>query len=126
VSTKHRLTKDGDLRELAQYFHALRDVLRLRILLLLASRGELTVTELARDLRVSQPLVSFHLRPLRLLGLVEVRRSGREVYCSVNVEEVRRRQEDFVSRLDGSVTSSQFTSVERVREDGAEYPGSQE
>jgi len=123
VSTQRQVMRDGELRELAQYFHALRDVLRLRILLLLANEGEMTVTELTRALRVSQPLVSFHLRPLRLLGLVEVRRSGREVYCSVNIDEVRRRQEGFFSRLDGDM-SRVNPMVEQPLEDEDELPGS--
>lgn len=123
MSTQRQVMRDGELRELAQYFHALRDVLRLRILLLLANEGEMTVTELTRALRVSQPLVSFHLRPLRLLGLVEVRRSGREVYCSVNIDEVRRRQEGFFSRLDGDM-SRVNPMVEQPLEDEDELPGS--
>ena len=88
-----------ELREMARYFHALRDILRLRILLTLAERGEMTVTELAQTLRVSQPLVSFHLRPLRLIDLVQVRRVGREVYCSVNLSEIQRRQDEFMQLL---------------------------
>jgi DNA-binding transcriptional ArsR family regulator len=88
-----------ELKETARYFHALRDVLRLRILITLAESGEMTVTELARTLRVSQPLISFHLRPLRMLELVQVRRVGREVYCSVNVSEIQRRQDEFTQVL---------------------------
>jgi DNA-binding transcriptional ArsR family regulator len=88
-----------ELKEIARYFYALKDVLRLRILVTLAARGEMTVTELARTLRVSQPLVSFHLRPLRLIELVQVRRVGREVYCSVNLSEVQRRQDEFMQLL---------------------------
>ncbi|NLE45497.1 MAG: helix-turn-helix transcriptional regulator [Chloroflexi bacterium] len=92
-----------ELKELAVFFSALRDVLRLRILLALASSGELTVTELARTLRVSQPLVSFHLRPLRVLGLVTVRPAGRELYCSIDVEEIQRRLAGFTERLDDAI-----------------------
>jgi DNA-binding transcriptional ArsR family regulator len=88
-----------ELKEIARYFYALKDVLRLRILLVLASGKEMTVTELAQTLRVSQPLVSFHLRPLRLLELVQVRRVGREVYCSLNLSEIRHRQDAFVEML---------------------------
>ena len=88
-----------ELREIARYFHALRDILRLRILLTLAERGEMTVTELAQTLRVSQPLISFHLRPLRLIDLVQVRRVGREVYCSVNLSEIQHRQDEFMQLL---------------------------
>jgi DNA-binding transcriptional ArsR family regulator len=91
-----------ELKEIARYFHALQDVVRLRILITLADRGEMTVTELARTLRVSQPLVSFHLNPLRVLELVQVRRVGREVYCSVNLPEIQRRQDEFVQLLVGA------------------------
>jgi DNA-binding transcriptional ArsR family regulator len=97
----HELTIQ-ELKEIARYFHALKDVLRLRILITLAESGEMTVTELARALRVSQPLVSFHLNPLRVLELVQVRRVGREVYCSVNLSEIQRRQDEFMQVLAGT------------------------
>jgi DNA-binding transcriptional ArsR family regulator len=101
---QRRAALDGELREMARYFYALKDILRLRILLMLAESGEMTVTELARALHVSQPLVSFHLRPLRVIGLVQVRRSGREVYCSLNMSEIRRRQAEFVEMLTRAAT----------------------
>lgn len=94
-----RVPSLDELRETARYFYALKDLLRLRILVTLAGGGEITVTELAHTLRVSQPLVSFHLRPLRVLNLVRVRRSGREVYYSINLAEIRRRQDEFASLL---------------------------
>jgi len=98
-----------ELRETARYFYALKDILRLRILVTLAESGEMTVTRLARALHVSQPLVSFHLRPLRLLNLVQVRRVGREVYCSVNLPEIQRRQNEFVEKLTEVANSSNQT-----------------
>lgn len=91
-----------ELKEMARYFYALKDVLRLRILITLAENGEMTVTELARTLRISQPLVSFHLNPLRVQDLVQVRRVGREVYCSVNLGEIQRRQDEFIQVLAGA------------------------
>jgi ArsR family transcriptional regulator len=42
---------------------------------------------------LSQPLVSWHLRRLRLAGLVETRRSGREVVCSLGLETLARFRE---------------------------------
>jgi DNA-binding transcriptional ArsR family regulator len=90
---------EEELREMARYFYALKVILRLRILVTLAGSGEMTVTELARALHVSQPLVSFHLRPLRTLNLVQVRRAGREAYCSVNLPEIQRRQDEFMEML---------------------------
>lgn len=102
-----RRVVDVRLREIARYFYAFKDVLRLRILLALARHGEMTVTDLSRELRVSQPLVSFHLRPLRVLGLVQVRRSGREVYYSADLSEIRRRQREFAEMLDEAVHSEE-------------------
>lgn len=99
MAIQQRRAPGEELREIARYFYALKDILRLRILTTLAGSGEMTVTDLARALHVSQPLVSFHLRPLRVIGLVQVRRSGREVHCSVNLPEIQRRQDEFVDML---------------------------
>lgn len=55
----------------------LSDVNRLRIVRRLA-QGEASVTELIDHVGLSQPLVSWHLGKLRIAGLVETRRAGRE------------------------------------------------
>ena len=73
---------------LAALFQALADPTRLRILQRL-SEGDGTVTDLMRHVDLSQPLVSWHLRRLRAAGLVETRRSGREVVCSLARESLR-------------------------------------
>lgn len=97
--------RDQELKAIARFFHALKDVMRLRILYVLAAGGEMTVTSLARALGISQPLVSFHLRPLRQMSLVGVRRCGREVFCSLNATEIRARQQEF-SQLLSSASSN--------------------
>ncbi len=75
----------SSLRELTRFFHALTSASRLRIVQQLArSRGELSVGELAQRLGMSQPLVSWHLRDLRRIGLVLMRRDGRQSFCSLN------------------------------------------
>lgn len=71
------------LKELCSYYRTLSDVTRLRILEQLARR-ELTVTEIARGLRMSQPLVSWHLHRLKQVGLIRMHRNGREVRCSLD------------------------------------------
>ena len=73
-------------RELRLYFRALADVRRLRIVGILASTGEVGVKDLCLHLRASQPLVSWHLRVLKRCGLVNTRRQGRQVFCSLNRE----------------------------------------
>jgi DNA-binding transcriptional ArsR family regulator len=57
-------------------FTAIADPTRRRMLDLLRS-GEMTVTEIASSLPVSQPTISEHLRVLRNVGLAVVRKSGR-------------------------------------------------
>jgi ArsR family transcriptional regulator len=103
MAAQQRRAPDGELRDMARYFYALKDVLRLRVLVTLAENAEMTVTELAQALHVSQPLVSFHLQPLRVLGLVQVRRSGREVHCSLSMASIQRFQAEFMDMLTRSI-----------------------
>jgi DNA-binding transcriptional ArsR family regulator len=63
----------------AKYFRGLGDPIRLRILELLRSEGELSVGELVERLALPQPQVSNHLACLRWCGFVEARREGRAV-----------------------------------------------
>ena len=66
-----------EVRELKLMLHACADVTRLRILRLLADGREMSVSDLTASLRISQPLVSWHLRILRRSGLIVMRRIGR-------------------------------------------------
>jgi ArsR family transcriptional regulator len=80
------LLSESSVRDLRTYYRALGDDTRLRVLQLLATDGEHTVTELAQRLRLSQPLLSWHLRRLRRAGVVKTVRVGREVRCSFDRE----------------------------------------
>jgi ArsR family transcriptional regulator len=71
-----------DLRELRVFHKALADVNRLRIVQRLA-QGPATVGELIETVGLSQPLVSWHVGRLRVAGVVETRRAGREVLCQL-------------------------------------------
>lgn len=71
-----------ELRDVRQFHKALADVNRLRIVQRLAL-GEATVTDLIDHVGLSQPLVSWHIGKLRLAGLVDTRRSGRETFCRI-------------------------------------------
>lgn len=62
---------------LADFFRALGDEHRLRILQLLALHRELSVSELGDHLKQSQPAVSHHLAILKDAGLIGYRRDGR-------------------------------------------------
>ncbi len=80
------MLSDASLRELRHYHRALGDVTRLRILQLLATEGEQMVSEIARRLRVSQPLLTWHLHRLKRAGVVRTVRVGREVRCTFDRE----------------------------------------
>jgi ArsR family transcriptional regulator, arsenate/arsenite/antimonite-responsive transcriptional repressor len=72
------------VQDLSVYFRALSDRKRLRIAEYLARHEHVTVTQLGIELRMSQPLMSWHLRMLRRSGIVKTRRAGRQVLCSLN------------------------------------------
>lgn len=73
-----------ELRELKLMLHACADVTRLCILRLLGEGQELSVSDLTLALRLSQPLVSWHLRILRRCGLIATRRTGRQALYRLN------------------------------------------
>src|ERR1700686_5936213 len=72
-----------DWYELKTILKALAGVARMTIVYHLVRRPEITVTDLTDLLGISQPLVSWHLRKLRRAGIIQTRRVGRQVYCSL-------------------------------------------
>jgi ArsR family transcriptional regulator, arsenate/arsenite/antimonite-responsive transcriptional repressor len=74
---------DLDLRRLRALYRALGDTTRLRIVTLLAERGPMSVSEVSAGVGLSQPLISWHLRIMRLAGLISTERRGRETRCQL-------------------------------------------
>ena len=74
-----------ELRELRAFHKALADVNRLRIVRRLAA-SEASMAELIAHVGLSQPLVSHHLKRLRVAGLIETRRVGRETVATLRPE----------------------------------------
>ena len=81
------------MQDISVYFRALGDRKRLGILQYLAGHEQVPVTELGEKLRLSQPLISWHLRVLRRAGVVKTRRTGRQVLCSLNRQALRKYQD---------------------------------
>jgi DNA-binding transcriptional ArsR family regulator len=77
-----------DERTYSKYFKAFGDQSRLRILSLLAG-GEMTVNDIARKVKLSQPTVSRHLGILREAEVVIDRREGQQVFYSLNKTTVK-------------------------------------
>jgi len=76
---------ERDLRRLRTVYRALGDETRLRVISLLAEHGPMPVNELSARVALSQPLISWHLRILRLAGLINTRRHGRETICQLRI-----------------------------------------
>jgi len=81
--------------ELPDHFLAFANPTRLRILQRLGEVGEENVNDLALHLRMSQPRISWHLRMLRVGGVIRTRRDGRQVYCSLDVENIARERSEL-------------------------------
>jgi ArsR family transcriptional regulator len=74
---------EAQAAELAKVFKALGDPVRLRLMSMIASRGEggeVCVCELTPAFELSQPTISHHLKLLRQAGLIDCERRGTWVY----------------------------------------------
>ncbi len=96
--------------ELPDHFRSFANPTRLRILERLGKVGEENVNDLALHMRMSQPRISWHLRMLRVGGVIRTRRDGRQVYCSLDVENIARER----ARLDELLG---ITDQKKVREE---------
>lgn len=77
----------GVFFHLAETFQALGDSSRVQIVWALM-QGEQNVGELAKNLSMSQPAVSHHLRTLRNLRLVRLRKAGRTTFYTLDDEHI--------------------------------------
>jgi DNA-binding transcriptional ArsR family regulator len=77
---------EHDLRRLRTLYRALGDETRLRMIGLLAEVGPMPVNRLSSEVGMSQPLISWHLRILRLAGVVDTQRKGRTVLCTLRTD----------------------------------------
>ena len=91
------------IRDLKSHYVGLANPTRLEIIALLVN-GKMAASEVALRLKLSQPLLSWHLRVMRRAGLVETVRSGREVHVAINrksILEYQRRFNQFIGQPGG-------------------------
>ena len=87
---------EEDFQTLLQFFKALGDENRLKLLGILANR-EQSVEELAAQLQLKTPTVSHHLAKLKELDLVSMRSEGNmHIYC-LNAESLRKTSKGMLS-----------------------------
>ncbi len=115
------LGPDTSIRRLRTLYRALGDTTRLRIIGLLAELGPMPVTALSNHVALSQPLISWHLRILRLAGFIDTRRQGREVICRLRAaafDELRATEAQLLSARGqpDSATAPRATLSQRAEE----------
>ena len=91
-----------------QFFKALSDLTRLRMLVLLSCEGELCVCELTHALDEIQPKISRHLAHLRELGVVLDRRQGQWIYYRLNPGLPAWASDALTATFVGVITQSPF------------------
>lgn len=74
--------------QLAELFSALSDASRVRIISALIEK-EMNVSDLAEKMQMSESAVSHQLRGLRQMRLVRTRKSGRQVFYSLDDDHVK-------------------------------------
>lgn len=77
------------LYDLAELFKVFGDPTRIRLLVALLDNEELSVTDLAETLGMTQSAISHQLRTLKQSKLVKARRDGKSVFYSLDDEHVR-------------------------------------
>lgn len=87
-----------DEKQFITFFKAFGDSSRLRILRILSKR-EMTVNEIAKAAKMSQPTVSRHLGILRAAGVVAGRREGQRIYYALEKKAVECCCSDFCCTL---------------------------
>ncbi len=82
--TEHTEQDRSRYHEAARLFQALADEARLLILSQLRRRGEVCACDFLECCGLAQPTVSYHLKVLREVGLVETEKRGSWVYYRLN------------------------------------------
>lgn len=74
----------------AEVFKALGDPTRLKITKIIFASKNICVGMIAKNLNITQPAVSQHLKILKNAGLVNAQKIGYHVHYSLNVEQISR------------------------------------
>jgi ArsR family transcriptional regulator len=107
-----------------QFFKALSDLTRLRMLVLLSREGELCVCELTYALDEIQPKISRHLAQLRELGVVLDRRQGQWIYYRLNPALPAWAREALMATSGGVIAQSPFNADLQALSGMPNRPGS--
>jgi DNA-binding transcriptional ArsR family regulator len=83
------MTRGYDAERLSNCLAVMAEPVRIRIMSVIASKGEVCARDILPEFSVTQPTLSHHMRVLVDNDLVTARKEGRNVYYSVNQATVR-------------------------------------
>ena len=86
--TKEKMIKEKTLKNMSIFFSVLKDQTRIKIICAL-DNNEMCVCDIANVLNMSKSLVSHQLAVLRKSEIVKSRRSGKEVYYTLDDEHIK-------------------------------------
>jgi DNA-binding transcriptional ArsR family regulator len=76
------------IKKSAQVIRAIRHNLRKELLQLIHAHGRMTVSEMYHKLNIEQSVTSQHLGALRQAGFVHTERNGKNIFYSVNYQQL--------------------------------------
>jgi DNA-binding NtrC family response regulator len=85
-------------RKLLEFFHAMGEKNRLKILEMLKLR-DMNIMEIVRNFDMSQPTISHHIFILKDAGLIDTYRRGKEKFCRLNRKAVEKSCKDTIARF---------------------------
>ena len=83
-----KYTEEELIMKTSEFFKALSDFSRLKIIKTLLKNKEQNVSSLCKDVTMSQTAVSNQLKTLKEVNLVKTRREGKSIYYSIKDEHV--------------------------------------
>lgn len=89
MDKKGLLINEDKLETSSNIIRALAHPLRLKILDFIDKNKSINVNKIYNTLNLEQSITSQHLRILRVAGLVETLRDGKQIFYAVNYENVR-------------------------------------
>lgn len=78
------------LKITSKKFRAVSHPMRMTILSMLTEAPKLNVTSIYTKLKIDQPSASAHLKLLKLSGILNAKREGKEIYYSINRENLNK------------------------------------
>ncbi|HZT43559.1 MAG TPA: metalloregulator ArsR/SmtB family transcription factor [Chthonomonadaceae bacterium] len=103
---------DQEMEKIVQLLKALADKRRFRLLAMLSER-EYTVKELAAELGITEPTVSWHIMMLRSLNMVAMRQEGTAHYYRLQQAGIHELLKDLKTRVMPSEADEDSSEFER-------------